>query len=107
VAKPPHCEWTRFEQLSGGQQALVAVSLNLAFHSVDATPFCLFDEIDSALDSARTLSLAKHISTRARAGQNIFVSHRPQMIEASTTLVGVYTLRGGSRSVALSFAAGG
>jgi len=29
-AKPPAAEWVRFEQLSGGQQALVAVALQLA-----------------------------------------------------------------------------
>lgn len=30
AVKPPHGEWTRFEMLSGGQQALVAVALTMA-----------------------------------------------------------------------------
>ena len=30
AVKPPHGEWTRFEILSGGQQALVAVALTMA-----------------------------------------------------------------------------
>lgn len=57
--------------------AQVALSLNLAFHLVDAAPFCLFDEVDSTLDSARCQALADHIATRS-SGQNICVSHRMQ-----------------------------
>lgn len=62
----------------------------------------LFDEIDAALDTQRTQALANHVKRRGRS-QTLFVSHRPQMIEASDHLVGTYTADGGSRSVTAAF----
>ena len=102
VAKPPRAEWSRFEQLSGGQQALVAVALNLALHEADSSPFCLFDEIDAALDTERVQALAKHVRTRV-SSQTLFVSHRKELIEASGRLIGTYSLDGGAQAVSMSF----
>jgi hypothetical protein len=39
------------KQLSGGQKAVVALSLIFAIQRVDPAPFYLFDEIDAALDA--------------------------------------------------------
>lgn len=103
AVRPPRAEWTRFEQLSGGQQALVAVALNLCLHEVDASPFCLFDEIDAALDTQRVQALADHVVQRTFS-QTLFVSHRKELIEASGRLLGTYTFNGGSQSVTMSFA---
>ena len=103
AVKPPRAEWTRFEMLSGGQQALVAVALNLSLHEADGAPFCLFDEIDAALDTQRVQALAEHVRSR-NGSQSIFVSHRRELIEASGRLLGVYTCGGGSQAVSLGFA---
>ena len=103
AVKLPHGEWTRFETLSGGQKALVAVALNMALHEADGAPLVLFDEIDAALDTQRVHALAAYVRARA-ASQTVFVSHRKELIEASTTLLGTYSLDGGSQSVCLSFA---
>ena len=40
-------ETQSMKQLSGGQKTVVALTLIFAIH---AAPFCLFDEIDAALD---------------------------------------------------------
>jgi len=106
AVKPPRAEWTRFESLSGGQQALVAVALTLALHELDedhAAAFVLFDEIDAALDTHKVQALAEHVATR-RNGQALFVSHRKELIEASGKLVGTYMRDGGTQSVTVSFA---
>jgi chromosome segregation protein len=102
AVQPPHAEWTRFETLSGGQQALVAVALNLSLHEADGGAICLFDEIDAALDSQRVKALADHVCTRKET-QSVFVSHRRELIEASGRLLGTYTLNGGSQVVSLGF----
>lgn len=39
-------------ELSGGQQALLGLSLVLALSSYQAPPLCLLDEIDAALDES-------------------------------------------------------
>ena len=92
----------RFEQLSGGQQAVVSVALNLAFQSRQPSTLCIFDEIDAALDTQRTQALANHVAGRAGC-QAIFVSHRPPMIEAAALLVAAYNVGGSSGSVSLRF----
>ena len=66
-----------------------------------SSPFCIFDEIDAALDTQRTQALATHVA--ARNTQSIFVSHRPQLIDASSLLVGTYLLGGASHSVVAAF----
>ena len=71
----PQGEWTRFEGLSGGQQALVAVALNLALREADGAPLVLFDEIDAALDTQRVHALAQYVQRKGGA-QTVFVSHR-------------------------------
>ena len=104
LVKPPRAEWTRFDQLSGGQQALVAVALNLSLHEADGAPFCLFDEIDAALDTQRVQALAHHVCSKGST-QCVFVSHRRELIEAAGRLLGTYTLDGGSHAVSLGLAA--
>jgi len=54
------------KQLSGGQKAVVALSLIFAIQRVDPAPFYLFDEIDAALDAQvseeKSLSRKSHTS---------------------------------------------
>ena len=102
AVKPPHAEWSRFESLSGGQKALVAVALTLSLHEIDAAPFCLFDEVDAALDTQRVQALANHMR-RHSTSQSLFVSHRKELIEASARLLGTYTKDGGSHTVVMRF----
>ncbi len=46
------------QQLSGGQKSLVALALIFAIQRVDAAPFYIFDEVDSALDAAYRSALS-------------------------------------------------
>ena len=46
----------RMNQLSGGQKALVALTLVFAIQRADPAPFYLFDEIDQALDASHRTS---------------------------------------------------
>lgn len=50
------------KQLSGGQKAVVALSLIFAIQRVDPAPFYLFDEIDAALD-AQVSEIVSHTHT--------------------------------------------
>eukprot|EP00501_MAST-03F_sp_TOSAG23-6_P000512 GSMAST32.ASY1.ANO1.526.1 assembled CDS len=55
------------EQLSGGQKALVALTLIFAIQRCDPAPFYLFDEIDQALDSTHRASVAALIQRQAHS----------------------------------------
>lgn len=56
--------------------------LNLALHEIDGAPFCIFDEIDAALDTQRVHALAQHVRSRA-SSQTLFISHRKEVRHAA------------------------
>jgi structural maintenance of chromosome 3 (chondroitin sulfate proteoglycan 6) len=56
---------THLMQLSGGQQAIVALALIFAIQRLDPSPFYLFDEIDAALDGVHRTNVAKMIHAQA------------------------------------------
>lgn len=45
-------------ELSGGQQALLGLSLVLALSTYQAPPLCLLDEIDAALDETNQVYIS-------------------------------------------------
>ncbi|KAJ5066087.1 structural maintenance of chromosomes protein [Anaeramoeba ignava] len=68
------------EELSGGQKALVALSLLLAIQRADPAPFYLFDEIDSALDPGRRRDVSFLIQKMSENAQVITSTFKPELI---------------------------
>ena len=64
AVKPPRAEWSRLEQLSGGQQALVAVALNLSLHQVHMPAlFCsVLPRIVSLSFGSRAIEFARCVA---------------------------------------------
>ena len=50
--QPPGKIITHLDSLSGGEKALVAISLYFAILRVSPSPFCVLDEIEAALDDS-------------------------------------------------------
>lgn len=40
----------RWSEFSGGQKTILSLCIILAIHKCEPTPFCVLDEVDSALD---------------------------------------------------------
>ncbi|MBE6564007.1 MAG: chromosome segregation protein SMC [Ruminococcaceae bacterium] len=76
-------------QLSGGEQTFVSIALFFAILRVNPTPFCLFDEIESALDEVNVERFAHYIKNYTGKTQFILISHRRGTIERADTLYGV------------------
>jgi len=79
----------RLDQLSGGEKALVAISLLFAMYLVKPSPFCILDEVDAPLDDAnlsRFLKLIKNLSSHT---QFVMITHNKLSMEASDVLYGV------------------
>ncbi len=89
VAKLPGKNVPSLDGLSGGEKALIAISIYFAIMSVNAPPFCFLDEIDTALDDINVERLAQYMSTRDLHTQFICITHRRGTMEAADMLYGV------------------
>ncbi len=75
--------------LSGGEQAFVAIALFFAILKVNPTPFCIFDEIESALDEVNVVRFAEYARKYSDTTQFIMITHRRGTMESADTLYGV------------------
>ena len=75
--------------LSGGEKALIALSIYFAIMRVNAPPFCFLDEVDTALDEINVERFADYMRKSDDATQFICVSHRRGTMEAADMLYGV------------------
>ena len=77
------------EGLSGGEKALIALSIYFAIMRVNAPPFCFLDEVDTALDDINVDRFADYMKRADFATQFICVTHRRGTMEAADMLYGV------------------
>ncbi len=75
--------------LSGGEKAIVALSIYFAIMRVSAPPFCFLDEVDTALDDINVDRVADYMSRADFSTQFICVTHRRGTMEAADMLYGV------------------
>jgi chromosome segregation protein len=87
--QPPGKVIKNLASLSGGEQALVAIALYFSILSVNPSPFCILDEIDSALDEANVNRFAAYLRRVMETTQIIAITHRRGTMEAADALYGV------------------
>ena len=89
IAKLPGKNVPSLEGLSGGEKALIAISIYFAIMMVNAPPFCFLDEVDTALDDINVERFANYM-TKSRFGtQFICVTHRRGTMDSADMLYGV------------------
>ena len=86
---PPGKVIKNLEALSGGEQALVAISIYFAILAVNPAPFCILDEIEAALDDANVARFAQYLRRVSDKTQFIVITHRRGTMEAANVLYGV------------------
>ncbi len=105
-AAPPGKMVKNLNLLSGGEQAFVAIALIFAMIRVNPSPFCIFDEIEAALDEVNVTRVANYVKRFSKELQIILISHRRGMMETADTLYGVtMPKRGVSKVFTLDVAA--
>ncbi len=87
--QPPGKKLTNISLFSGGEKAFTAIALLFAILKVKPTPFCLFDEIEAALDDVNVYRYADYLKKYKEDTQFIIISHRRGTMEAADTLYGV------------------
>ncbi len=86
--QPPGKKLQNLSLLSGGEKALCAIAILFSVLRVRPAPFCILDEIESALDDHNIDRFAAYLRNYADT-QFIIVTHRRGTMEAADVLYGV------------------
>ncbi len=89
IAQPPGKKNQYLSLLSGGERALTAIALLMAVLKIKPSPFCVLDEIESALDEANVYRFAQVLEEFSEETQFIVISHRKGTMEIGDVLYGV------------------
>ncbi|MBE6157336.1 MAG: chromosome segregation protein SMC [Firmicutes bacterium] len=89
VASPPGKKLTTISLLSGGEKTLTAISLLFAILNVRQTPFCLFDEVEAALDEANVAKFGEYLDNYKNKTQFLIITHKKKTMEYANTLYGI------------------
>ena len=87
--QPPGKKVSNIEQLSGGEKSLVAIAIYFAIMKVSPPPFCMLDEVESALDDVNVDRFASYLRRMSGGTQFIVVTHRRGSMEEADVLYGV------------------
>lgn len=87
--QPPGKIVAHIESLSGGEKALVAISIYFAIMRVNPPPFCVLDEIEAALDDVNVNRFSQYLRRMSDRSQLIAITHRRGTMEGSDMLYGV------------------
>ncbi len=78
IARPPGKKPTTMTLLSGGEQALTAMSLIFAVFLTNPAPICVLDEVDAPLDDANVERFCTLLDTMTQADRNALRGDHPQ-----------------------------
>ena len=89
VVQPPGKNLRSLSALSGGERVMVSLALIFAMLRVRPSPFCVFDEVEAALDEANTRKVAQVLRELAEQTQIIIITHNKATMESCDVLFGV------------------
>ena len=87
--QPPGKNVQNIDLLSGGEKGLSAIALLFAILKVTPAPFCIFDEVEAALDDINVTRYAQYVRRMTSNTQFILITHRRGTMEESDILYGV------------------
>ena len=88
-ATPPGKNLRNIQALSGGERTFTAISLLFAILNVRPVPFCIFDEVEAALDDANVDAFGEYLNKYRDKTQFIIITHKKKTMEFIDTLYGI------------------
>lgn len=88
-AEPPGKKLQSISLLSGGEKTFTALSLLFAILNIRPVPFCLFDEVEAALDDANVEAFGKYLDKYRDNTQFIIITHKKKTMEYADILYGI------------------
>ena len=87
--RPPGKTVQNIRLFSGGEKALIAISVLFAILKARPVPLCIFDEVEAALDQANVERFSAYLREFSNDTQFIVVTHRPGTMAKADVLYGV------------------
>jgi chromosome segregation protein len=101
--QPPGKNVQNISLLSGGEKGLSAIALLFAILKVNPCPFCIFDEVEAALDDVNVAKYASYVRRMTDDTQFILITHRRGTMEIGDRLYGItMPQRGISQAIELN-----
>ncbi len=89
MARPPGKRNSTIHLLSGGEKALVAISMVFSIFQLNPAPFCMLDEVDAPLDDANVGRYCEIVKEMSEKVQFIFITHNKVTMEMANHMMGV------------------
>ena len=89
IASPPGKTLKTITLLSGGEKTLTAISLLFAVLNIRKVPFCIFDEIEAALDENNVDVFGHYLDNYKDKTQFLLITHKKRTMEYAKTLYGI------------------
>ncbi len=89
IASPPGKSLKTINLLSGGEKTLTAISLLFAVLNIRKVPFCIFDEIEAALDENNVDIFGHYLDNYKNKTQFLLITHKKRTMEYAKTLYGI------------------
>ncbi len=87
--QPPGKNVQNISLLSGGEKGLSAIALLFSILKINPCPFCIFDEVEAALDDVNVARYASYVRRMTQNTQFILITHRRGTMEEADMLYGV------------------
>ena len=87
--QPPGKNVQNISLLSGGEKGLSAIALLFSILKINPCPFCIFDEVEAALDDVNVVRYANYVRRMTDNTQFILITHRRGTMEEADMLYGV------------------
>mgnify|MGYP003042951111 FL=1 len=88
VAQPPGKKLQNINLMSGGEKTMTAIALMFAVLRTKPTPFCILDEVETALDDTNIHRFAEYLKKFGNI-QFALVTHQKATMEHADVLYGV------------------
>ncbi|MBU4692093.1 AAA family ATPase [Mycoplasma zalophi] len=88
IAQPPGKSVKNLKLFSGGEKALIAISLLFSILKAKPLPLCILDEVEAALDEANVIRFAEFLHKLKQDTQFIVITHRQGTMERVDRLYG-------------------
>lgn len=87
--QPPGKSVQNINLFSGGEKSLASMALLFSVLKVTPSPFCIYDEVEAALDDVNVERFAKYMRKMTDKTQFISITHRRGTMEEADVLYGV------------------